>query len=101
MTELFYKTKLVQNILAKRRKKRAKFVLSKVNTFPNMSILDVGCGPDSRSFEDFIPKNYKITGIDILDEKEVATKHPNFKYVQQDAQDLSMFGDNEFDLAVS
>ena len=101
MAEFFYKTNLVQNVLAKRRRKRAEFILSKVSVFLGMSILDVGCGPNGRSFEDFLPKDYKITGIDILDEKGVITNHPNFTYLKQDAQDLNMFKDNEFDLAVS
>jgi ubiquinone/menaquinone biosynthesis C-methylase UbiE len=101
MTESFYKTKLTQSVLAKRRKIRADFVLSKVNIFPGMSILDVGCGPNGRSFEDFISKDYRIVGIDLLDAEDVRIKHPNFRYWQQDAQDLSIFRDKEFDLAVS
>ena len=84
-----------------RRIKRAEFILSKVNVFDGMSILDIGCGPNGRSFADHIPHNYKITGIDILDEDKVKTDYPDFTYLKQDAEDLSMFGDKEFDLAVS
>lgn len=101
MAEFFYENNLIQNVLAKRRKRRAEFVLSKVNVFHGMSILDVGCGPNGRSFEDFIPKDYRITGIDLLDEKEVRTSHPKFKYLKKNAQDLSVFSDDAFDLTVS
>ena len=101
MLEMIYKSKITQNILAKRRRKRVDFILSKVDVFQGMSILDVGCGPDGRSFEDLVDKDYIITGIDIIDDKNVATNHPNFKYYKQNAQDISMFVDNEFDLAVS
>jgi ubiquinone/menaquinone biosynthesis C-methylase UbiE len=101
MAEFFYKTSLVQMCLTKRRQKRAEFVLSKVNVSHGMTILDVGCGPNGRSFEDFISKDIKITGIDILDETEVKTNNPSFKYLKQDAQDLKIFSDNEFELAVS
>jgi ubiquinone/menaquinone biosynthesis C-methylase UbiE len=101
MTEILYRTHLVQKILTKRRKIRVEFILSKINVFPDMSILDVGCGPNGRSFEDFLNNEYQITGIDIINEKEVKTLHPNFIYLKQDAQDLSNFRDNEFDLAVS
>lgn len=101
MAEKFYNIKLIQTLLSQRRRKRAYFVLSKVNTFQGMSILDVGCGPDGRSFEDFTPKDYRIVGIDILDEKKVNMNHSNFKYLKLNAQDLCIFRDNEFNLAVS
>lgn len=101
MPGLFYNRKLIQNLLERRRMKRVEFILSLVNTFHEMSILDVGCGPNGRSFENYIDKDYKITGIDILDEDKVRMSHPNFKYFKRDAQDLSVFRDDEFDLAVS
>ncbi len=101
MAELFYNTKIIQDLLLRRRRKRAYFILSKVNTFDNMSILDVGCGPNGKSFEDFIPKNYRIVGIDILDKKKVNMNHSNFKYLKRSAENLSIFRDNEFNLAVS
>jgi len=100
-TEAYYQTNFVQSILAYRRRKRVDFVLSKVRAFGGMSILDVGCGPNGRSFEDFIPADYKIVGVDLLDQNSVTTSHPNFRYFRQDAQDLHMFNDNEFDLTVS
>lgn len=90
MAETFYKTKFLQSLLLKRRIKRVEFILSKVNVFDGMSILDIGCGPNGRSFEDHIPHNYKITGIDIIDEEKVKTDYPNFKYLKHNAENLSI-----------
>ena len=101
MPEYFYNLNFIQKILKNRRKKRALFVLSKVNVFPGMRILDVGCGPNGRSFEDFLDQDFKITGIDIIEKNKIQHTHPNFTYLKQNAQDLSMFNDNEFNLAVS
>jgi len=101
MAESFYKSKLVQNLLARRRQKRTDFVLSKIHASHSMSILDIGCGPNGRSFEDLISENHRIVGIDLLEKENVVTAHPNFRYLKQDAQNLQMFADNEFDLAVS
>jgi len=101
MAEFLYKTKFIQHILKNRRKRRAEFIMSKVNTALDMSILDVGCGPSGRSFEDYVHKDFKITGIDLLDEKKVKMARSNFTYYKQDAQDLNIFRDKEFDLTVS
>jgi len=101
MGDFFYKKKAIQRLLMVRRKRRAEFILSKVDTFPKMSILDVGCGPNGRSFENHVSGDLQITGIDVLDEKKVRMDHPNFKYYKQDASDLSIFAEKEFDLAVS
>lgn len=92
---------LVRKILAHRRKARVDFILSKVSVSDNMKVIDIGCGIDGRSFEDYVPKNWNITGIDILPPNRVNHKHPNFSYMKKDAQDLSCFKDHEFDLAVS
>ena len=91
----------IQKILAYRRKKRVSFLLSKVTTKPDMKILDLGCGPEGRSFEDFVSPDFRITGVDLLPLEKINIKHPNFTYVQQDAGDLSRFQDQEFDLLVS
>jgi hypothetical protein len=93
--------RFAQNILAKRRKARARFMLSKVNTRDRMRVIDIGCGIDGRSFEEHIPEDWQITGIDVLPEENIKHTHPNFTYVRQDAQDLSRFEDRSFDLAVS
>ena len=66
-----------------------------------MRVLDVGCGIDGRSFEDYAPCDWQITGIDIIEPEMNCTKHPNFRYFRQDARDLSRFGNQEFDLTVS
>ena len=99
--EPVYRTKPIQGVLGSRRRRRADFFLSKVSVAPGMSILDVGCGPDGRSLEDFLPDDYRIVGIDIIPGDTVETDHPNFTYYEQDASDLSRFGDKEFDLAFS
>lgn len=66
-----------------------------------MKVLDLGCGIDGRSFEDYVPSDWQITGIDILEPEKNKTNHPNFRYVQQNARDLSRFRNQEFDLTVS
>jgi hypothetical protein len=50
----------VQKILVKRRKKRIAQALSKITIKKNMKVIDIGCGIDGRSFEDYIPQNWKI-----------------------------------------
>jgi len=91
----------LQRILAYRRKKRVSFLLSKVDTKSRMKILDLGCGPDGRSFEDFAPADWQIVGVDVMAPEEIHIEHPGFTYVRQDAGDLSRFQDLEFDLLVS
>lgn len=76
-------------------------MLSKIALAEDLKVIDIGCGIDGRSFEDFVPRNWEITGIDILPTERVHHNHPRFLYVQQDAQDLTLFKDYEFDLAVS
>ncbi len=91
----------LRRLLAYRRKKRVSFLLSKVNLTPQMKILDLGCGPDGRSFEEFVPLDYQITGVDLFPPEKIHIKHPGFIYVQQDARDLGRFQDLQFDLLVS
>jgi len=101
MAEYLYHTKIIQKILRERRKRRAGFIISKVKTFSCMSIIDIGCGINGRSFEDHVDKDFKITGIDTIEENKIEFSHCNFNYYRQDAQDLNNFTDKEFDLAVS
>lgn len=101
MGEFIYKTKIIQKILEERRKRRIEFMLSKVNVYPGMRILDIGCGPDGRSLENYLPPDYRIVGIDLYEEREVRVSHPCFSYIQQDATDLSRFIDKQFDLTFS
>ena len=93
--------RIVKQILHARRRRRITDALSKVKTNPNTSVIDIGCGLTGRSFEDFIPSTWSVTAIDLADPQSVKHTHPNFKYIQQDAQDLSQFTDSQFDLAVS
>jgi hypothetical protein len=66
-----------------------------------MKIIDIGCGIDGRSFEDFISPEWKITGVDVHEKERINHSHKNFVYVKGDATDLRQFGDHEFDLAIS
>ncbi len=91
----------IKQILIARRKKRIAHALSKVTTIPSMKVIDIGGGRDGRSFENFIPPNWQVIGVDLKDPQIINHTHPNFQYVQQDAQDLSQFTDKQFDLAVS
>jgi ubiquinone/menaquinone biosynthesis C-methylase UbiE len=91
----------VQRLLIRRRHARARFFLSKVEVFPEMSVLDVGCGVDGNSLEAALPDSAQIVGIDLLDPDDVRIRRDNFIYFQQDAQDLTQFDDDHFDLAVS
>lgn len=101
MAEYIYRTRIVSYLLSKRRIHRIGFILSKVNTWPGMAILDVGCGFNGRSFEDHVSGEYKITGIDLKEPDEVKMQHPQFQYYKQDARDLTMFDTKSFDLAIS
>ena len=101
MGESFYRIKVLQKLLNERRQRRVNFLLSKVHVFPEMTIIDVGCGPDGRSLENFLSIDYRIVGIDLYDASQVKVSHPRFTYIQQDARDLSRFRYKEFDLAFS
>lgn len=92
---------VIRKALAYRRRFRVDFMLSKVVVTNNMRVIDIGCGIDSRSFDEYVPEDWEITGVDILPIERVHHKHPRFLYIQHDAQDLSRFKDHEFDLAVS
>ncbi|NQZ09070.1 MAG: class I SAM-dependent methyltransferase [Algicola sp.] len=92
---------IIRKLLNFRRKGRVNFMLSKIITKDKMNIIDIGCGIDGRSFDAHVPADWKITGVDILPVERVQHQHPNFTYLKQDAQDLSRFNNNEFDLAVS
>jgi Methyltransferase domain len=92
--------KIVKKILEHRRQSRIDFMLSKVILKDNMKVIDIGCGVDGRSFDDYAPKNWHITGVDIHSKEKVQHNHPNFTYLQQDARNLSQFKNEEFDLAV-
>ena len=93
--------RMLQPLLVLRRKARIKKALKKITVKDDLSVIDIGCGIDGRSFQDFIPKSWSIIGVDQHDEAEIFQNHPNFEYVQGDAADLSEFEDLEFDLAIS
>ena len=91
----------IRKILEYRRKARVEFMLSKIVNTGKMKVIDIGCGIDGRSFADFVPSDFRITGVDIIPAERVQHRHAHFTYVQRDAQDLSCFEDDEVDLAVS
>ncbi len=101
MAEYLYQTRLAKWILEKRRRTRVNHILSEIDVWPRMNILDVGCGPNGRSFESYALEDCTITGIDILSPQDVKMEHPRFRYFQQDARDLSRFPSKSFDLAIS
>ena len=101
MNRALYQSRFVSSLLEKRRKRRLNAILEKVQTFPGMNILDVGCGNDGRSVHQWIDSRYHITGIDLYEPDQVHIAHPNFTYKQQDARDMSCFADQSFDLAIS
>jgi ubiquinone/menaquinone biosynthesis C-methylase UbiE len=101
MAERLYHTMLAKRVLERRRRARVKYMLSQVDSWPGMSVLDVGCGPDGRSFESCALNEYRVTGIDIFPPQDVTFQHAQFRYHQQDARDLSRFEANSFDLAIS
>ena len=90
----------VRRLLAHRRRRRVDFMLSKVAVKNGLKVIDIGCGIDGRSFDDHVPIDWEITGVDIEPPERVHHRHPGFTYLHQDAQDLSRFRDGEFDLAI-
>ena len=90
----------IKKLLAFRRRARFDYVMSKIESKNVMNAVDVGCGHDGRSFEDFSPGDWKIIGVDIIPNEQIRHNHPGFKYLKRDAQDLSCLGDGEFDLGV-
>jgi hypothetical protein len=91
----------IGKLLAYLRMLRFTFMLSKVFTKTKMKVIDIGCGIDGRSFVNYVPADWEIVGIDIIPKERVKHLHPDFTYIMMDAQDLRIFGSNEFDLAVS
>lgn len=91
----------VRKILAVRRNGRYRHMIGGVKTWPSMSVIDIGCGRDGRSFADYADKSWYITGIDLFPPKEVDQSHPRFQYHEMSADNLSSFSEQSFDLAVS
>ena len=91
----------IKGILERRRRARVTFMLSKVALSERPNVIDIGCGISGRSFEDYVPEDWRILGVDVVPEHRVQHTHPGFTYRREDAQHLECFGDREFDLAVS
>lgn len=87
--------------LRKRRAFRFDAMLRGVRTWPGMSVLDVGCGIDGRSFSDHADPSWHITGLDVHPPELVKHAHSRFTYHRGNAADLSDFSDQSFDLVVS
>lgn len=79
------------------REKRYNFICVLVNLKPDDRVLDVGCGVGN-SFENYNKEN-EIVGLDIDPKQKIFQE--NFRYVQGDGADLSVFKDKEFDVALS
>ena len=91
--------KIISPLLKKRRLNRYTKLCRLLNIQPSEKILDVGCGEDGKSFEIYNNQNF-ITGIDLFPEKELKLLKDNFIYIQANAEDLSIFRNNEFDIAI-
>jgi ubiquinone/menaquinone biosynthesis C-methylase UbiE len=101
MGEFIYRMGFFQYILKLRRMRRAKNILGNFDISKNISIIDIGCGINGRSFSDYVPSNFNIVGVDIIDNSQIMHNHLNFKYYKMDAAYLSIFTDKQFDMAVS
>jgi ubiquinone/menaquinone biosynthesis C-methylase UbiE len=75
--------------------------MSKINLYREMRVLDIGCGLDGNSLESEIPDTCEVVGVDLHDPARIRIRQNNFQYIQRDAEDLSIFPDLYFDLAVS
>jgi SAM-dependent methyltransferase len=67
---------------------------------PTDRIVDIGCGPGVRTLAAYNRTN-SIVGVDLLSPDQVKLTQPNVQYVQGDATHLSVFKDNQFDVAFS
>jgi SAM-dependent methyltransferase len=99
--EFVHQRLVASPLLARRRQRRAERLLELVELGDRPRVLDVGCGTSGRSFEDHVPHDWSIVGVDLYDPAEVQHTHPKFEYRRQDASDLSNFADGHFDLVVS
>jgi ubiquinone/menaquinone biosynthesis C-methylase UbiE len=84
-----------------RRRARLRRFLNALDLPALPNIIDVGCGINDRSFSDFVPRQWRITGVDMHAPGIVNHGHPHFRYVQGDACNLHQFADKQFDLTVS
>lgn len=91
----------LRRLLELRRSWRFRRMLGHVRTWDGMTVLDVGCGTDGRSFSDHADASWKITGIDLHAPELVSHNRKLFEYRQCGADDVSQFGDKSFDLVVS
>ena len=85
---------------ARLRRKRFERIANVLDLKPTDRILDLGCGPGSRSIAGYRPDN-EIVGVDLLEPEEVNVEYPNFRYVKADAADMHEFEDDAFDAAIS
>ncbi|MFZ2397105.1 MAG: hypothetical protein WAW31_00310 [Smithella sp.] len=74
---------VIRKVLKYRRQSRVDFMLSKVVVASNMKVIDIGCGVDGRSFDDYVPMDWEIIGADIQPAERVHHKHPRFSYIRQ------------------
>jgi SAM-dependent methyltransferase len=71
-----------------------------VDLRPTDRIVDIGCGPGVRTIAAYNQTN-TIVGVDLLPPEKVKLTQANVQYVQGDATHLSVFRDNQFDVAFS
>ncbi len=90
----------VQSVLRARRVARLRRFLGPLDLPAFPSVIDVGCGPDGRSFSDHVPHTWQIVGVDLGPADQMRQAHPNFRFVCASACELP-FADKHFDLTVS
>jgi SAM-dependent methyltransferase len=93
--------KTFRAMLKWRRDWRFRTIIDLVRTAPGMSVLDIGCGTDGRSFSDQADPTWRITGVDLHEPGLISHSHPNFRYRKLSAVDLGEFTDMSFDLVIS
>ena len=91
---------LISLLINRRVRKRYLIICKLLDIKPREKILDVGCGKDGRSFQVYNNTN-PIIGIDLFSREELKISRTNFTYIQHNAIDLSIFKNNEFDVAIS
>jgi len=100
MLNRFFDTSKINSLANKFRRKRFRIFLELIkNISKPVNILDIG-GTETfwKMMEFHDPGQIKVT---IINTEKINITLPNFKFIQQDARDLSGFRENEFDLVFS
>jgi len=97
----WYYRGIIGRLTSRNRKNRENKIIHLLDINSSTKILDVGCGPKSRSINNIMSIAKEVVGVDLFDPKYLQTKNENFKYYQLDASDMSIFKKNQFDVGLS